>query len=253
MEKKRSISVKVLGWLFIALSIFFILLLFLSVEPPLACLNFDRDMEDYIAGEVYGVHLAKGVLNQAYEFNGRDSYIYLGDVLDNEIKNSFTITVWIKLAEGALQKPHNYIFWKADDSPGLRVSGDRLIYAVYHHGEGCGMISRSQIKEGRWYHIAFTFDGQNFNGYINGFKEAMMPNTIGYSPGGSVFIGRDEKSLSFGRYFKGKIDELKIWDYALSGKDIIREYGCRSLLCIVSAVILIFIALLLLFYLIRPK
>lgn len=216
-------------------------------KKPLIYLHAGKENAD---SPVHG--FIRAFNKQALVFSGED-YIDMGDILNDEIKNSFTITAWINLDKGALNKPHNYIFWKSDDSPGLRISGDKVIFAAYHSGKGCAMSSRRRIKEGSWYYLAFTFDGKNFTGYINGVKEAQMPDAIGYYPGGNVCIGRDEKGQLYNRFFKGRVAEVKIWAYPLSHKDIILEYASGSPVCVGGLLILAVLALASLFYFTRYK
>ena len=230
-----------------------------------AYFNFDDDARDYtgwqIPGTAYGPYFVKGISGQAYYFDGINDYIDLGLILTEEIRDGFTISVWIKLEEGALIKPHNYIFWKQDDQPGIRVTRDQIVFTAYHRGEGCCMVSRTRLREGQWYYIAYAFNGSTFNGYIDGKFEVSQPNCIRclssfepmpafgtevfdsrpwsmgdwgeevgepsagtFTPGGRLLIGADEKKPSAWRHFQGIIDEVKIWNYALSEEEIRLEY-----------------------------
>jgi len=193
--------------------------------------SFDKNADDSIGrynGSVYGAVLVKGIKNQAYYFNGSDNFIYFGDILDDELKDGFTIGLWIKLDKGALQKPHNYIFWKSDDSPGMRVSEDKVIFTYFYQGNESGRISTRSVEEQKWYYLTYSFDGSNFVGYINGKREFSFVNTTAYTPGGDVKIGSDEKDPSYGRHFKGIIDEVKIWNFALSDSGVKQEYNNRK-------------------------
>ena len=70
-----------------------------------------------------------------------------------------------------------------------------------------------------WYHIAFTFDGANTKVYVGGNLE----NTWGFagthwkrfSPG--VYFGAHSAG---GNAFDGKLDDIRIYDYALSATNI---------------------------------
>jgi len=77
--------------------------------------------------------------------------------------------------------------------------------------------STTQPTTGKWYHIMGTYDGANIRVYVDGVEEACEASTgtlngLGTS---SVQIGR-----LWGNYHKGKIDEVKVYNKALSPEEI---------------------------------
>ena len=86
----------------------------------------------------------------------------------------------------------------------------------------------ADITAGSWQHVAFTYDGETIIVYLN--TSAGTHNT---TPSGSLagttvdlWIGGNP-SFSSGRYFDGKVDEVRIYNRALSGDDIIELYNYR--------------------------
>lgn len=77
--------------------------------------------------------------------------------------------------------------------------GDRAICAT----------SLPPINE--WSHLAITFDSATLTFYLNGNVVASQPSPEQMVPSSSIlWIGGNE----YGRYFTGKIDEVKIYNYA---------------------------------------
>lgn len=78
-----------------------------------------------------------------------------------------------------------------------------------------------------WHHVVLVVNGTNVTTYINGTQsdqEAFAYN-IGYGSGSSVTIGATyDNSLSFG----GRIDELGIWNRALTTDEIAALYNTGS-------------------------
>ena len=172
-------------------------------------------------GAIYGATPTTGQIDGALDFDGVNDYIYYGDILDNEIRDEFTIGVWIKLGEGALQKSLNYILWKSDDRLGIRVnSNDEVVFVHWYSGAGSGFTSTHILEEGKWYYISYVFDGSEFIGYINAEYTGATPDS-GYSSGGSLFIASDNGS----RCFKGTIDDVRIYNRAFSANEIRQLYG----------------------------
>lgn len=205
-----------------------------STSPPspslLAYYPFEFNALDYYGrynGTIYGAQeFTSGKLGSALNFNGTNTYVSLGNVLTNDIKYYFTIGVWVKLASGALLKQYNYIFYKQDDRPGIYISGGRVYFCKWYTSANC-FASSTTITENRWYYITYTFDGTTHKAYINGRLVGSMLNSAGtrYSPGTTIFFGKDEQPATSNRYFKGTMDELKIWKKALTQSEIITEYA----------------------------
>ncbi|RPI52609.1 MAG: DUF11 domain-containing protein, partial [Acidobacteria bacterium] len=94
----------------------------------------------------------------------------------------------------------------------------RLNQATF--GEIYQLNSTSQYPVGgfTWMHVAATYDGTTMRMFINGVEEGSMP--------GPASIAANDVALGIGaqgdgtRRFKGTIDDLKIYDNALSAADI---------------------------------
>ena len=65
-----------------------------------------------------------------------------------------------------------------------------------------------------WYHVAWTYDGAEFKTFVNGVEEGSVAETGDHTVQGDgrFNLGRQE--------FDGMIDDLAIWDEALSAADI---------------------------------
>jgi hypothetical protein len=183
-------------------------------------------------GTIYGNKtFIYGKSGKALNFDGNTTYVSLGNVLTSDMA-TFTIGAWIKLSPGALQKPQNYIFHKNDDMPGMSIGSDgKVYYCKLSAGTGACFASSIKINESTWYYISYTFDGTTFKGYINAQLVGSLLNSVGtkYSPGTIISLGKDEKTPSYNRFFKGAMDEIKIWNKALSSSEIMTEYTYLSI------------------------
>ena len=86
-------------------------------------------------------------------------------------------------------------------------------------------ISAGQITSGNWYHLAGTFDGEYQKLYINGelaATEKLMFKVLGESNNDLVIGKHTSGSTS---YFKGAIDDVRLYGRALSTEEIKSLYN----------------------------
>ena len=72
-----------------------------------------------------------------------------------------------------------------------------------------------------WHHVALTYDGSQIKLYINGI---LVSNTSHDQP-----ISTNANNLIMGENFSGIIDEVRIWNRALSNDEINISYSCPGL------------------------
>jgi hypothetical protein len=170
-----------------------------------------------------GVTLEKGYLGSCFGFNGTDAYVEL----QRPVQDSFTITGWIKAdvpgRAGSQAYEGSGIFWS--DVAG--VANDFVVAALgtklsfFCGNPDLSVNSNGDLVTGEWMHIAAVRDVQarTINVYIDG----KLDNSISHSNTGPLnaqavlVIGANTLDS---RYFTGLIDEVKIYDVALSADEI---------------------------------
>ncbi|MHC4738742.1 MAG: LamG domain-containing protein [Planctomycetota bacterium] len=168
----------------------------------------------------------------ALDFDGLDDYVNVSNEtnFDFERTDSFSILLWAKLSEITFFSP---IISKESHSGNyrgyeMRIIGDKLRIILRNSFQPSNQIrvdSTISLFAERWYYLGFTYDGSSeaagVKMYINGFPETVsiasndltgsilnnVPITIGSRTGG-------------GDFFNGVIDDVRIYDRALSGEEI---------------------------------
>jgi len=171
-------------------------------------------------GQISNVKAFSAILppgsGNALTLNGTTQYVNVGTDTSfnyNQI-NNFTIEAWVKLDSSATGK--NVIFSKRNqnfpwDGYGvlLENTGTNVNFLVdFGNTTSGGIITGFTFNT--WYHVAVVFQGSSFTRYINGVLHGSgsglaFPKTIGVIPR----IGTYNNNIN---YFKGSIDEVRIWN-----------------------------------------
>lgn len=110
---------------------------------------------------------------------------------------------------------------------GLSLQSDLAIDSRLNGAQVDG--SSNDIQLGEWVHVASVYDGlfQTHTVYINGVQEGLnntsVPADLEWLDAGEWLIGED--SCCNGREFNGRIDDLAVFDLALSASDISDIYN----------------------------
>ncbi len=100
----------------------------------------------------------------------------------------------------------------------LKHRGSRMVWTVGDTAIGLD----NSIQLGRWYHAALTWDGERFNAYLDGNKIEEKEYSESEGSGDEYFwIG----SYKSGEYFRGIVDDVRVYDKALSDEEVMDLYG----------------------------
>ena len=166
-----------------------------------------------------------GKIEGTLELDGIDDYIDAGFVL-NPADGPFSVLTWIK--GGA---PGQVIIAQTDGSGtgeiwlGADASAGNLMTGLVPPPVGRfvpqPLISETIITDGQWHHTAFVWDGAYRTLYVDGTEVARDPavqNPLKSATGGMI-IGAG-KNLEDGTFFSGLIDDVRIYNAALTTEQI---------------------------------
>ncbi|MCB9283533.1 MAG: HYR domain-containing protein [Lewinellaceae bacterium] len=170
-----------------------------------------------------------GVSGSALAFDGVDEYVDAGNIAATNFGTSdFTIEFWMKtsvtpsLTAGLLSKRAICNF---DNFWDIRLNTNGTVYFETSGTGGSpyeGVTSApTTVTDGQWYHIAVSRIGTTMAFYVNGVLKNSATSTVNFSNTASVLIGADACSpVSFGTYYEGIIDEVRIWNVGRTGIQI---------------------------------
>ncbi|KYK27216.1 hypothetical protein AYK26_04095 [Euryarchaeota archaeon SM23-78] len=162
---------------------------------------------------------SNSILGNALEFDGANDYVDCGN---NDLLNVdyVTVSMWFKANSfqdnaGLIAKGDNnnrqYWIWTYQNSLSTEIDEGGFTNYLY------------SLQAGTWYHLAITYDGSNIITYINGTEV----NNIAQNTG---VILTDDDPLLIGnipgfQYFNGIIDEVRIYNRALTPEEILELYN----------------------------
>ncbi|MGD1085612.1 MAG: LamG-like jellyroll fold domain-containing protein [Verrucomicrobiota bacterium] len=187
-------------------------------------------------GTVCGATLTQdrfGVSNSAYSFDGVTDYIAIPDFPQADT-SSHTISFWVSANSWTNIPTPSQLYVDIlgkDGSPRQWVfQGKRTgqIRCTVFTSSGENILdSIAQLQTNQWYHVAAVWDGTNESAFINGVFDSSIPAPGTLIQGSNpVRIGGDP--IGDQQFLDGKIDDVRIYNRALSSNEIAELYVYES-------------------------
>jgi hypothetical protein len=170
-----------------------------------------------------------GEVDRAYSFDGENDYIRVPDSDTLDLTTSATFALWVnvdpEIDYGVSGSPHLFAkgatlgaLW-ADY--GFRVQETRSVFEVTIDGNTPRTTALPAVPEGRWVHLAIVYHDSTVTLYENGIQVSQPITThadmrVSDQP---LYIGMRYTDNNAGR-FRGEIDDLRVYDRALSDGEI---------------------------------
>ncbi|MDD5627056.1 MAG: LamG domain-containing protein [Patescibacteria group bacterium] len=160
-------------------------------------------------------------------FDGND-YVNVGSGASLHFAGSFTVEAWVNIPVAQTHAADNMIvgdyngLWKGYK---FSIASDsKVFFQVGRQSDTtmCGMYSSQTLSLNTWYHVVGVYDGVRPNIYVNGVKtegNACSPIEAEVS---STIIG---KAQWYSQYFNGSIDNVRIYNTALTATQVAALYN----------------------------
>ncbi len=163
----------------------------------------------------------RGRIGGALEFDGTDDFVSIPNEGNFDITGSLTVTAWIRV--NAFTRSWQSIVTKGDRAWRLQRANN-----TNSLGWACSDLSRHEVgdlygnravNDGRWHHVAGVHDGTKtclfVDGTLDASEETERTISVNDYP---VLIGQNAQQT--GRFFLGLIDDVRIYDRALSADEL---------------------------------
>jgi hypothetical protein len=180
-------------------------------------------------GFIFGPTWTMGKIDGALSFDGVNDYVKIADTVKYYLQTSYTVSAWIKT--------NTIVSNNVIAAYRHNVDANPVLFQLDHFNEDIRLTVRDDAHNAAqavylnvlttitWYHIAGIRNGNDVNVYVNGNSGIPGSETLGAINPDNLKIG----ALRFAgnptsNYFDGIIDDVRIYDRALTAGEIEQLY-----------------------------
>ena len=167
-----------------------------------------------------------GESNSAYQFNGVNSYVNVGSGINPP---QFSVSTWIwfdSFLSGAIVSKLHGASPDLYKNFEISVNGGKLFAHIPNGSSWPSVTSEQMLKTNSWNHVIVTYDGATASLYIDGIEDQNHYSGNYVQSNVEVTIGaRSDNGSPVGIFLDGSIDDVRIYNRALSSNEVARLYA----------------------------
>ena len=189
-----------------------------------AAYSFENNAQDVSGNGLDGTIIGnpafvEGIAGMALTFDGVNDLVNLGNNAAFDITEQITLSAWVNTNDAG-NGQHNPYVSKGDQTYAIKHANSNTIeFFIYDGGWYTANVKIDDSFNGEWHHVLGTYDGNELKIYVDGVLGATVAHQ------GSIDIQTHnltiaQNSQETNRYYYGAIDEVKIYNRALSAAEI---------------------------------
>ncbi|MBI3585515.1 MAG: T9SS type A sorting domain-containing protein, partial [Ignavibacteriales bacterium] len=166
----------------------------------------------------------QGKSNSAYYFNGSDAFMQVANQTDLNFQNAITVSFWMRIDAFYDREVYPISHGNWENRWKVSITNRKLRWTVKTTNGIKDLDSKTELAANTYYHVVALYSGSDFEVYLNGELDAfsswsgmILPTTI------DLTIGQVLPNNA-GYNFIGVLDEIRIYNYALSVPEIVKLY-----------------------------
>lgn len=170
-----------------------------------------------------------GKMGQALDFDGVNDRVIVSSSATLAPTNALTLSAWIR--------PDSVTATQFIINKAISTSANGDYFLVLRNTGVLGIVVNSGVEGARtgntalttntWYHVVGTWDGSNLRMYLNGVADSIAQPLSGTmaNNGDNLGIGASATGV---RPFNGLIDDVRVYNRALSATDVMNLYNLAT-------------------------
>ena len=191
-----------------------------GVKGPLTNFALTGSTSNWVAGK----------RNGALNFDGTNDIVNFGNKSELYLRSNLSIFAWVKTTDTAA----SIVSWGSSGTGGI-ANGQ---YGLGRFGAGGAGLntyiggtwrSGSSFNDGNWHHVGYTLtSGGSLQFYLDGATDgAAIATGSQFSAGASnsLVLGADDETTNYTFAYNGSLDEVRIYNRALSSAEVANLYA----------------------------
>jgi hypothetical protein len=158
-----------------------------------------------------------GMYGDALVFNGANALVTINNSTSLQLNSAMTLESWVN--PSTMNNMWQDVIYKGNDNYYLEgVSANGSVPAVGGTFASMSLFGTAALPVNTWTHLAATYDRTTMRLYVNGVQVVSQAQTGAIATSANPLqIGGDS---FYGQYFQGVIDEVRVYNRALSAMEI---------------------------------
>jgi hypothetical protein len=176
-----------------------------------------------------GTTFDTGMVGQAFKFDGVDDYVQIVAPAGLPVGNApRSMDLWFRTPRNPTSQTENALVQYGSPSNGQMfglITSGNCPGKLYFYGHSADLCGTTTILPDTWYHAVVTYDGTTLSLYLNGNLESQAPMTL------NTVIDANGLTIGYrvgGALWQGLIDEVEVFNRALSAEEIAAIYSAGS-------------------------
>jgi hypothetical protein len=169
------------------------------------------------------------MVGQAFKFDGVDDYVQIVAPAGLPVGNApRSMDLWFRTPRNPTSQTENALVQYGSPSNGQMfglITSGNCPGKLYFYGHSADLCGTTTILPDTWYHAVVTYDGTTLSLYLNGNLESQAPMTL------NTVIDANGLTIGYrvgGALWQGLIDEVEVFNRALSAEEIAAIYAAGS-------------------------
>lgn len=203
----------------------------LEIPTPIAYYPFNGNANDQSGNgynsEVFGAELTNdrfGNKDKAFSFDGENDYMNFGNIINFD--KNFSFSGWYYL-NPAVKNWNSFFVKNTYCEFGIMYrnfldEGNKVIRIFNGTCEGLRSNDLDiTLQPNQWIHLVLTYDGNKIKLYLDGEVVNQFNYSENIEDGNDLIIGASKNDNDdFVYFWKGSVDDIRIYDYAISDDDV---------------------------------